>query len=647
MLAGLMLVGGCGDGNATGITDTSPFTATGGTQTRPANATCLAPDRPPAPGGVVATHAYTSLSFSSPVAIKQAPADNRWFIAEQGGKVLAFEASDDVTTATTVIDLSATVVLGSETGLLDFAFHPEFAKNREIFLSYNARVSGDLAMAHLIDLDKAGPAELAQALADAGPPIARYGSYRLALHDLVSGRYEDGLERLPEVVQPAESCRSVQCFLDAEIQTLKAYLAVAVANLDPGCLDDHVPLETQERRAWAALGPEYWALLRGKRHEDIDFLKELLSGGTLKGEQRVMFLSRFGVSYLELATVYAAQGDWITALAQLDKAVVTGSRAARQLPDSEHGARGGLAAARALARQDRDREAIEVLRPALYLGAPTEIRGEALRRYGDLLRADDPARACASYALAGDYAWRPSRDIARARARGPGLPVDPDDLTANLALAVEGGSYAGFAWLNHFELTMRRRSVEEMLAWIASFPVSPFRVRLVDPLLRADTDAAIQAVAGLVRDADSEVAVFAEGRLLAHLGYRDLLTVARSRPALAWTDAIAADAVVARPGVEACLIVHDANAACRAGDPTAALTRAPGVTDPVLACEDARRWIGSHFEVDHPWDRAVTQRVLEEPDLLGGEVSKVGGQVMYRAAAVPFVEFARCGRSTQ
>jgi uncharacterized repeat protein (TIGR03806 family) len=81
---------------------------------------------------------HSSLSFLSPVAMLQAPADNsRWFVVEQQGRVRQFSATNP-TTATSFIDIAARVSSGGELGLLGMAFHPDFPADPRVFLSYTA-----------------------------------------------------------------------------------------------------------------------------------------------------------------------------------------------------------------------------------------------------------------------------------------------------------------------------------------------------------------------------------------------------------------------------------------------------------------------------------------------------------------------------
>ena len=112
-----------------------------GLDARPTNATCLAWDRPTADDTISLTR-YTNLSFSSPVAMLQAPNDNsRWFVVEKGGVVRTFPTNNP-TTSTVFIDITGRVDEDGEQGLLGMAFHPNFPQDPRVFLSYSSTAAG-------------------------------------------------------------------------------------------------------------------------------------------------------------------------------------------------------------------------------------------------------------------------------------------------------------------------------------------------------------------------------------------------------------------------------------------------------------------------------------------------------------------------
>lgn len=112
---------------------------TSGLDARPSNTTCLAPDRPTTTASIGLQRVFPSLSFSSPVALLQAPGDaSRWFVVEQDGRVLTFANTANPATPTPFIDISSRVQSGGERGLLGMAFDPDFATNGRVYLSYTS-----------------------------------------------------------------------------------------------------------------------------------------------------------------------------------------------------------------------------------------------------------------------------------------------------------------------------------------------------------------------------------------------------------------------------------------------------------------------------------------------------------------------------
>ncbi len=94
---------------------------------------------PSMPTSLQTQRVFANVSLSSPVAMAQAPGDPlRWFAVGQAGIVTVFENDSATATGTTFVDISARVQSGGERGLLGIAFHPDFATNGEVFLSYTA-----------------------------------------------------------------------------------------------------------------------------------------------------------------------------------------------------------------------------------------------------------------------------------------------------------------------------------------------------------------------------------------------------------------------------------------------------------------------------------------------------------------------------
>ncbi len=135
--------GGPADGGTDGGTVVDvPY----GLDVRPSNTTCIAPARPSTTVGIRLEEAFPGLPrLNRPLMIRPLPDDpDRLFVIEQAGRVVSFRRSDP-TNVTVVLDHRSEVESGpNEAGLLGIAFHPDFASNRQVFLSYNRSVGGEL-----------------------------------------------------------------------------------------------------------------------------------------------------------------------------------------------------------------------------------------------------------------------------------------------------------------------------------------------------------------------------------------------------------------------------------------------------------------------------------------------------------------------
>jgi glucose/arabinose dehydrogenase len=78
--------------------------------------------------------------FEFAVALLQAPGDDtQWYVAEQSGLVHRFDNVTSPSGASVFIDISSSVNSSfGESGLLGVAFHPDYAKNHFVYLSYTA-----------------------------------------------------------------------------------------------------------------------------------------------------------------------------------------------------------------------------------------------------------------------------------------------------------------------------------------------------------------------------------------------------------------------------------------------------------------------------------------------------------------------------
>ncbi len=96
-----------------------------------------------ASGEVSLERVFPRLGFERPLGLLQAPGrDDRWFVVEQRGTVLAFANDAHAARAEVFVDIRGRVEDGpNEAGLLGMAFHPDFSRNGQVFLSYTRRGS--------------------------------------------------------------------------------------------------------------------------------------------------------------------------------------------------------------------------------------------------------------------------------------------------------------------------------------------------------------------------------------------------------------------------------------------------------------------------------------------------------------------------
>ena len=82
---------------------------------------------------------FAGVALASPTALVQAPGDaSRWFAIGQAGTITVFDNDPANATGAPFLDIRGRVQFGGEAGLLGIAFHPDFANNGEVFVSYTA-----------------------------------------------------------------------------------------------------------------------------------------------------------------------------------------------------------------------------------------------------------------------------------------------------------------------------------------------------------------------------------------------------------------------------------------------------------------------------------------------------------------------------
>ena len=95
-----------------------------------------------ATGSITLTRAFPAIEIEAGVALLQRPDDDaRWYLVAQSGLVYTFTA-DESGEPSTFIDVSDLLAEASEAGLLGMAFHPDFATNGYVYLSYTTPGAG-------------------------------------------------------------------------------------------------------------------------------------------------------------------------------------------------------------------------------------------------------------------------------------------------------------------------------------------------------------------------------------------------------------------------------------------------------------------------------------------------------------------------
>ncbi|MGE0622801.1 MAG: PQQ-dependent sugar dehydrogenase [Pseudomonadales bacterium] len=79
-------------------------------------------------------NAFPALSFPAAVFLTAVPGENRLVVVQQSGQVQAFADQPGTNTSRLVLDVSGRISFGGEKGLLGFAFDPDFAQNRYLYV---------------------------------------------------------------------------------------------------------------------------------------------------------------------------------------------------------------------------------------------------------------------------------------------------------------------------------------------------------------------------------------------------------------------------------------------------------------------------------------------------------------------------------
>jgi uncharacterized repeat protein (TIGR03806 family) len=130
-----------------------------GLDTRPSNTTCVAPPRPPSAAPVALQRVFANVAIGpdsdplqrGPIVMAQPPGDRtRWLLARRHGIIVSLPSDKafdpNPYDPPVVVDVSAAtgmpVLTEEEQGLLGIAFHPRFAQNGRLYVSFITRGPG-------------------------------------------------------------------------------------------------------------------------------------------------------------------------------------------------------------------------------------------------------------------------------------------------------------------------------------------------------------------------------------------------------------------------------------------------------------------------------------------------------------------------
>jgi uncharacterized repeat protein (TIGR03806 family) len=142
--------GAGGDGSNPPNGDRPPVPAEFGLDSRPPNPTCVAPARPPSTSAVKIEQVYANVEVEHVIHMAQPPGDkSRWFVASREGKIWSFPTTNPPNQPPLVANVpnitKKPIVTELSGGFLGFAFHPSFASNGRIYITFTTSRTGGYA----------------------------------------------------------------------------------------------------------------------------------------------------------------------------------------------------------------------------------------------------------------------------------------------------------------------------------------------------------------------------------------------------------------------------------------------------------------------------------------------------------------------
>ena len=133
--------------------DAAPTPSRVGLDVRPSNTTCVAPARPPSAAPVALQRVFANVAIGpdwdplhrGPIVMAQPPGDKtRWLLARRHGVIVTFPSDkaldpnpyDPPVVVDVALQTGMPVLTDEEQGLVGIAFHPKFAQNGRLYISF-------------------------------------------------------------------------------------------------------------------------------------------------------------------------------------------------------------------------------------------------------------------------------------------------------------------------------------------------------------------------------------------------------------------------------------------------------------------------------------------------------------------------------
>ena len=85
-------------------------------------------------GAWIIEDAFPNLVFSTPIHLEEEPGTQQMWLGEQQGRIVRFDKDSSATSYQVVLDLTMSTYHSWESGLLGFAFHPQYGDSNYLYV---------------------------------------------------------------------------------------------------------------------------------------------------------------------------------------------------------------------------------------------------------------------------------------------------------------------------------------------------------------------------------------------------------------------------------------------------------------------------------------------------------------------------------